>query len=221
MHEHLRRPFALVPTHDYAGCSFAYGFCFHYDGIKQWNHVMERQAATTLSDTVVEVTMNRILLVVTLILALSTPLLAGAAQESAGSASRGRYLAGQGVIVPPEEVLVDSYIAQINYNYPPPEGPVGVYLYTANRQLSNRGQESVLHIGIQGETREWDQLAPMNLAFVIGTSASMADENKLEWVESAFELFIDRVRPTDYLSLVVFNDAPTTLVPSVLVSDDE
>ncbi len=165
--------------------------------------------------------MNRILVVVTLLLTLSAPLFAAGASESAASATRGRYLAGQGIIVPPEEILVDNYIAQINYNYPAPEGPVGVSLYTANQQLSNRGQESVLHIGIQGETREWDELAPMNLAFVIDTSASMADENKLEWVQSAFELFIDRVRPTDYLALVVFNDAPATLVPSVRVSDDD
>ena len=165
--------------------------------------------------------MNRILVVVTLLLTLSAPLFAAGAEESAGSASRGRYLAGQGIIVPPEEVLVHNYIAQINYNYPSPGGPVGVTLYTANQQLSNRGQESVLHIGIQGETRGWDGLAPMNLAFVIDTSASMADENKLEWVQSAFELFIDRVRPTDYLSLIAFSDTPTTLVPSVRVSDDE
>ncbi len=124
----------------------------------------QRHAGAVLSANVAEVTMNRILVVVTLILALSASLFAAGGSEIAGSASRGRYLAGQGVIVPPEEVLVDSYIAQINYNYPPPEGPVGVYLYTANRQLSNRGQESVLQIGIQGETRDWDQLAPMNLA---------------------------------------------------------
>ena len=62
--------------------------------------------------------MNRILVVVTLLLTLSAPLFAAGASESAASATRGRYLAGQGIIVPPEEVLVDNYIAQINYNYP-------------------------------------------------------------------------------------------------------
>ena len=146
---------------------------------------------------------------------------AGAEAEAAGSGARGRYLAGQGIIIPPEEVMVDSYIAQIDYKYPSPDGAVGAYLYTANKQLSNQGQESILHIGLQSAKREWDELPPMNLAFVVDTSASMSDENKLEWVQSAFELFVERLRPQDYLSLVAFSDTPQTLIPSTQVTGDD
>jgi Ca-activated chloride channel family protein len=139
---------------------------------------------------------------------------AGGAEESAGSASRGRYLAGQGVIIPPEEVQINSYIAQIDYRYPDPVEDVGVSLYSGQQQLSARGQEGVLHIGLQGKRRTYQDLPPMNLAFVIDKSGSMRDEDKMNWVKDAFDIFIERVRDVDFVSLVVFDDEAEVLFPS-------
>ncbi|GAH25963.1 unnamed protein product, partial [marine sediment metagenome] len=44
----------------------------------------------------------------------------------------------------------------------------------------------------------------MNLAFVIDKSGSMRDEDKMDWVKDAFDIFIERVRDIDFVSLVVF-----------------
>jgi len=130
---------------------------------------------------------------------------AGGAQ-SASSDTRGRYLAGRGIIIPPEEVYVDSYLASINYNYPVPQSEMGIYLYNSSSQMS-LGQEGILQIGIQGKNMAFNELPPMNLVFVIDCSDSMNDENKIAWVRESAAIFINKIRPVDSLALVSFNEA--------------
>jgi Ca-activated chloride channel family protein len=146
---------------------------------------------------------------------------AGGAKEAAASSSRGRYLAGQGVIMPPEEVRVDSFVASINYHYPDPAGDVGITLRSGNQQYSTGGQEGVLHIGIQGARKPYADLPPMNLAFVIDKSSSMSQDQKLEWVKEAFDIFINQVRDKDFVSLVTFDDEATVLFPSTQMRSPE
>ena len=166
--------------------------------------------------------MNKVCLAAILVgLVVAGGVFAGGAAEGAASSSRGRYLAGQGVIVPPEEVRVDSFIASIDYHYPDPAADVGISLRSGNQQYSTRGQEGVLHIGIQGARKAYADLPPMNLAFVIDKSSSMADDQKLEWVKQAFEIFIDKVRDKDFVSLVSFDDQAAVLFPSTQMKSAE
>ena len=138
---------------------------------------------------------------------LLAPVWASASGEAAASSTgRGKYLAGQGIIIPAQEVYIDSYIAAIDYSYPVPEGGVGVTLYAGHHQVSSGGQEELIHIGIQGGRQEFEELPPMNLAFVIDKSGSMEAEDKRGWVKDSFDIFIERVRDIDFVALVVFDN---------------
>ena len=64
--------------------------------------------------------------------------------EAASSTGRGKYLAGQGIIIPPDEVHINSYIASIDYNYPNPEDALGVDLYSGHYQISTTGKLTVV-----------------------------------------------------------------------------
>jgi TolB-like protein len=138
----------------------------------------------------------------------------GGAEESAASAVRGKYLAGQGIIVPPGEVHIDSYIAHIDYNYPDPQDDLGITLYSGHHQVSSSGQEEVIQIGIQGKELGFDNLPPLNLAFVIDKSGSMEAADKMDWVKDAFDIFIEQVRDIDFVSLVVFDSKASVVFPS-------
>jgi len=142
-------------------------------------------------------------------------------QEEGGSSGRGKYLAAQGLIIPREEVRVNSYIASIDYNYPFPEETVGVHVYTGHRQVIAGGQEEILQIGIQAGKVPFQDLPPMNLAFVIDHSGSMSGEDKLEWVKQAFEVFIRQVRDIDFVSLVIFDDRAEVVFPSTRMNTAE
>jgi Ca-activated chloride channel family protein len=153
--------------------------------------------------------------IITLAILVPSLLWAGASKESASSAKRAEYLSGRGVIVPPNEVHIDSYIASIDYQYPRPEQALGISLYTGHQQISTHGQEEVIQIGIQGREIPFEELPPMNLAFVIDKSWSMGDQDKMDWVKESFGIFIDRVRDKDYVSVVVYDDEAEVIFPSL------
>ena len=166
--------------------------------------------------------MKRLLLVVIVVACWSSCAAWTAGEAEAGSASRGRYLAERGKIVTPEEVHIDSYVAGVDYRYPKPTSSLlGVSLYSGNRQLSASGQEEVIQIGIQGRKGAYEDLIPMNLSFVIDHSGSMAAADKLDWVKDAFDIFIQRVRDIDYVSLVVFDDEARVVFPATRMSSEQ
>ncbi len=159
--------------------------------------------------------MKRLITITVILFTISVPVMvwAAASKEGASSSARGKYLAGQGIIVPPQEVYIDSYIAHINYHYPRPENEVGITLYSGHRQVSSGGQEEIIQIGIQGRELGFEELPPMNLAFVIDRSGSMSGW-KMEWVKESFYIFIEKVREQDFVALVVFDDSAQVVLPS-------
>ena len=157
------------------------------------------------------------LIVLFLVFGLSAGSWAGGEKEAASSAARGKYLAGQGIIIPSNEVHVDSYIAHIDYNYPDPGEDLGVTLYSGHYQISTSGQEEVIQIGIQGKKLGFENLPPLNLAFVIDKSGSMSAADKMGWVKDAFDIFIERVRDIDFVSLVVFDNEAKVVFPSTQI----
>ena len=131
----------------------------------------------------------KILLAISLLVVLIPFAARAGAKEEEASVERAKYLAEEGIITPPGEVYIDSYISYIDYHYPIPDSEVGVSLYSGYRQLSSKGQEEIVQIGIQaGETR-FEELPTMNLAFIIDKSSSMIAPNKMNWVQESFDIF--------------------------------
>ncbi|MDD8017764.1 MAG: VWA domain-containing protein [Bacteroidota bacterium] len=56
------------------------------------------------------------------------------------------------------------------------------------------------NIGVQSDRK------PMNLAIVLDRSGSMGDERKMEYVKQAFHSLVDQLRPSDILSVVIYDD---------------
>jgi Ca-activated chloride channel family protein len=138
----------------------------------------------------------------------------GSNAENTSLSTRGWYLMEQGIILPAEEIYTDAYIASFNYQYPQPETDMDVYLYNSLNQMSSRGQEGILHIGIQGKRRAFADLPPLNLAFVIDISESMQDDDKINWIKESLIGFMNKIRAVDSLSLVSFNNISHVLFES-------
>ncbi len=166
--------------------------------------------------------MKRLMYFVILLCLSSFGVWAGGEAEAAGSATRGKYLAARGTIVPPEEVHIHSYIASVDYKYALPSSSImDVSMYSGHRQVSIDGQEEIIQIGIQGGKADFEDLPPMNLAFVIDHSGSMADAEKLTWVKDAFDIFIDKVRSVDYVSLVIFDNQAKVVFPATKMNSNQ
>ncbi|MCW5198641.1 VWA domain-containing protein [Desulfobulbus sp. F3] len=62
---------------------------------------------------------------------------------------------------------------------------------------------------------------PLNLALVIDTSGSMAEQGKLEYVKQAAIAMLDRLRPEDRFALITYSDEATVLYPSQRVEEGQ
>jgi len=161
--------------------------------------------------------MKKTLFIALLITVTAAIYVAAGAKSEESSVGRSEYLAERGIITPAEEIYPSSFIGKVDYAYPQPEGPFGVTAYAGHRQVSSLGQEETLVIGLQGKRISFDELPPLNIAFVIDKSGSMADADKMNWVKESFEVFIEQVRSDDFVSLVVFDSNANVVFPSLQV----
>lgn len=114
-----------------------------------------------------------------------------------------RYIM-DGNLPPAEAVRVEEFVNYFDPGYPiPDEIAFGIYADGAPSPFHSDGSY-ILRFGVQGyEVQEW-QRKPAALTFVIDVSGSMDRENRLELVKRSLQLLVDRLRPEDTVSIVVY-----------------
>jgi Ca-activated chloride channel family protein len=157
---------------------------------------------------------------------LSAPAFGGGFAESASQRARDRYQANNGIILAPEDIYLNSYLAAHNYGYPEPDTDIGVNIYnrldrTVPLGQDRLGPEGILQIGIQGKTWGFAELPPLNLVFVVDTSFSMNDDDKLLWFKSSMKEFVKKIRSVDSLALVSFNNAAESVFGPALMDSTQ
>jgi Ca-activated chloride channel homolog len=125
-----------------------------------------------------------------------------------------RYVQG-GNLPPADAVRVEEFVNFFRQDYPlPSNAAFGIYADGAASPFHSDGSY-LLRIGIQGySVPEWER-KPMALTFVIDTSGSMAEQNRLELVKQSLRLLVNRLHAEDSLAIVAFTtDARTVLSPT-------
>jgi Ca-activated chloride channel family protein len=124
--------------------------------------------------------------------------------DTASYANIRRFLNG-GTLPPADAVRVEEMINYFDYAYATPkdrsapfEPKVAVYPSPWNKDTQ------ILHIGIKGFDLPQAERPRANLVFLIDTSGSMAEPNKLPLLKRSFRLLVDRLRPEDRVSIVVY-----------------
>ena len=109
-----------------------------------------------------------------------------------------------GHLPPRDAVRVEEMVNYFPYAYPAPEGdhPFEPTI-TVIPSPWNAGTELV-HVGIQGTLPAIEDRPPLNLVFLIDTSGSMQDANKLPLLKQSFRLMLSELRPEDEVSIVTY-----------------
>ncbi|KRA73083.1 hypothetical protein ASD78_15960 [Lysobacter sp. Root667] len=131
-----------------------------------------------------------------------------------GSYANVRRMLNQGVRPPADAVRAEEFINYFDYGHPAPtsrETPFRVTTELAPAPWNS--QRQLLMIGIKGYDVPKATLPPANLVFLIDTSGSMDQPDKLPLLKSAFSLLAKQLRPQDRISIVVYAGSAGLVLP--------
>ncbi|QRN98930.1 VWA domain-containing protein [Archangium violaceum] len=128
-----------------------------------------------------------------------------------------RYITG-GSLPPPESVRVEEWVNYFTYRYPKPEeGDFRVDLEGAPSPFT-RGRHLV-RVGVQGRTLAKSQRKPTHLVFLVDTSGSMSEPDKLPLAQKAMKLMVDGLNESDTVALVTYAGSVRDVLPPTPASD--
>ncbi|MCV6823404.1 MULTISPECIES: vWA domain-containing protein [Halocynthiibacter] len=120
-----------------------------------------------------------------------------------------------GYLPDPEAVRIEEMINYFPYNYPAPAGDVPFQQTVTMIETPWNPDTSLVHIGIQGEMPVIDNRPPLNLVFLVDTSGSMNQPDKLPLLKQSFRLMLGQLRPEDQVAIVAYaGSAGEVLAPT-------
>ena len=117
-----------------------------------------------------------------------------------------RFISGS-QLPPKDAVRIEELINYFSYDYPQPTGQDPFSVNTEVGLCPWNENHYLVHIGLQGKIIPTENLPASNLVFLIDVSGSMNAPNKLPLLKSAFKLLVEKLRPQDKVSIVVYAGA--------------
>jgi Ca-activated chloride channel family protein len=118
----------------------------------------------------------------------------------------------------PASVRVEEFVNYFRYDDPTPDDlPFSVSLEGAP-SFFGEGHH-LLRIGMRAKEIPLEERDPVNLTFLIDVSGSMSAENKLGLVKYSLRHLIDRLQPSDTLSIVVYAGSEGVVLEPTDVSE--
>lgn len=131
-----------------------------------------------------------------------------------GSYANVRRMLNQGLRPPADAVRAEEFINYFDYGHPAPSSRETPFRVTTELAPAPwNAQRQLLMIGIKGYDVPKATLPPANLVFLIDTSGSMDQPDKLPLLKSAFSLLTKQLRPQDRISIVVYAGSAGLVLP--------
>ena len=131
-----------------------------------------------------------------------------------GSYSNVRAMLADGMRPPADAVRAEEFLNYFDYGHPAPTSrSVPFQVSTELAPAPWNGKRQLLMIGIKGYEVPRAALPPANLVFLIDTSGSMNQADKLPLLKRAFSLLTRQLRPQDRVSIVVYAGSAGLVLP--------
>ncbi|AEV98407.1 hypothetical protein A4D02_22355 [Niastella koreensis] len=124
-----------------------------------------------------------------------------------------RYI-NNGSMPPAGAVRIEEMINYFDYSYPQPQSDVPFSVNTELSECPWSPQHRLVHIGLQGQEIQVQNLPNANIVFLIDVSGSMDEPNKLPLVKSSIKLLTDQLRPDDKVAIVVYAGNAGLVLPA-------
>jgi Ca-activated chloride channel family protein len=125
-----------------------------------------------------------------------------------------------GNLPPADAVRTEEMINYFAYDYPVP-ARVEVPFTTSVTIMDTpwNPDTKLLHIGIKGYELAVEDRPPVNLIFLIDTSGSMQDSDKLPLLVNSFRLMLANLQPDDKVAIVTYAGSAGTVLEPTAASD--
>ncbi|CAM5763494.1 hypothetical protein LMIY3S_00831 [Labrys miyagiensis] len=131
-----------------------------------------------------------------------------------------RAALNQNVLPQPDAVRTEEMINYFPYDYAPPKS-AGEPFATEVAVMPNPwvSGHKLMRIGIKGYTLPATERPPANLVFLIDTSGSMDEPNKLPLLVKSLGMLLDTLRPQDRVSIVAYAGSAGVVLKPTRASD--
>lgn len=131
-----------------------------------------------------------------------------------GSYSNVRRMLREGRRPPADSVRAEEFINYFRYGHAAPADRATPFRVTTELSPAPwNAQRQLLMVGIKGYDVPKAQLPPANLVFLIDTSGSMDEPDKLPLVKTALRQLVPQMRAQDRVSIVVYAGSAGVVLP--------
>ncbi len=109
-----------------------------------------------------------------------------------------------GYLPPPEAVRIEEMVNYFPYAYPAPDSDQAFRPTVTVLDTPWNPDTQLVHIALQGRLPALADRPPLNLVFLIDTSGSMEDPNKLPLLVQSFRLMLGALRAEDRVAIVTY-----------------
>jgi len=124
-----------------------------------------------------------------------------------------RSTLNMGLLPTAEQVRVEEMVNYFPYSYPLPEPGQAFRTSVSVMPTPWNDGTRLVTIGLQGALPETEARPPLNLVFLIDTSGSMEDPNKLGLLKQSLSLMLPELRPEDEISIVTYAGSAGQVLP--------
>ena len=124
-----------------------------------------------------------------------------------------------GYLPTPDQVRIEEMVNYFPYAYATPEGDAAFASTVSVMPTPWNPGTRLVTIGIQGALPAVAARPPLNLVFLIDTSGSMEDANKLPLLKQSLSLMLSELRPEDQVAIVTYAGAAGEVLPPTQAGD--
>lgn len=119
-----------------------------------------------------------------------------------------------GSLPPKDAVRIEELVNYFEYDYPQPVGNVPFSVNTEVAACPWTKQHKIVSIGLQGKKISLDDVPPSNLVFLLDTSGSMNEPDKLPLLKESFRVLINQLSAKDRVAIVTYAGSSGLALPS-------
>lgn len=129
------------------------------------------------------------------------------------SLSNVRRFLHDGALPPADAVRIEELVNYYRYAYAEPTGDAPVAVTTEVAPSPFHAGRLIARIGLKGKDVAAADLPPRNLVFLVDTSGSMTDDNKLPLLRQSLAMLADQLGPRDHVAIVAYAGAAGVMLP--------